>query len=320
MTPERKAGKDPQWPAGDWFIDLGSPADLVAHFKERVLIAGKTRFQEYEIFENPIWGRVLVLDGRLQSAERDEYIYHEALVHPALLAHPEPRRVLVLGGGEGATLREVLRYSGVERAVMVDIDEELVDLCKEWLPAFHMGAFHDPRTELVLAEARSWLAAQPDGSFEVIILDVTEPLEEGPALLLFTREMYETVRRKLTPGGLAVVQSGSAGPLGRLMPDLNCTLRAVFPRVAAYSTFVPSYMEPYGFHLAGGEDFTWPSAAEIASRLQAQGVGSLRWLEPEFGAALPRLPLYLQERLQQAGRVLADAAPFGPRPGERTLF
>jgi spermidine synthase len=321
MTLARKTAPETQsWPPGNWFIDFGSPADLVAYLKEKVLVSGKTRFQEYEIFENRLWGRVLVLDGRMQSAERDEFIYHEALVHPALLAHPEPRRVLVMGGGEGATLREVLRYSGVKRAVMVDIDEELVDLCQEWLPSFHAGAFRDPRTEMVFADGRGWLAAQADGSFEVIILDLTEPLEQGPALRLFTREMYETVQRKLAPGGLTAVQSGSAGPLGRLMPDLNCTLRAVFPRVTAYATFVPSFMELYGFHLAGGEDFVWPSATEMASRLKAQGVSSWRWLDPGLGAALPHLPVYLQERLNQEGRVLTDASPFGPRPGERTFF
>jgi spermidine synthase len=285
-----------------------------------VLVSGKTRFQEYKIFENRVWGRMLILDGRLQSAEMDEFIYHEALVHPGLLAHPEPRRVLVVGGGEGATLREVLRYGAVRRAVMVDLDQELVEVCREWLPTFHQGAFDDPRTEAVFADGRGWLASQEDASFEVIILDLTEPLEEGPALKLFTREMYDLAQRKLAPGGLLAVQSGSAGPWCRLLPDLHCTLRSVFPRVWAYSAFVPSFMELYGFHLAGGADFAWPAAATLASRLQAQKVTSLRWLEPGWGAALPHLPLYLQERLDREGRVLTDAQPYGRRPGARPWF
>jgi spermidine synthase len=315
MTREKKdAGPAPPWPEGDWFLDSSSPGDLVAYRKEKVLVSGKSRFQEYEIFQSRLWGRMLVLDGRLQSAEQDEFIYHEALVQPAMAAHPDPHRVLVMGGGEGATLREVLRHPGVSRAVMVDIDEELVNICREWLPRFHGGAFNDPRTELVFAEGRLWLAAQPDGSFEVIILDLTEPLEEGPALLLFTREMYELAQRKLAPRGLLAVQSGSAGPYGKLMPEIHCTLKAVFPRVVAYTAFVPSFMDLYGFHLAGGEDFHWPSATEAASRLRG-GPASLRWLGPEFAAALPQLPVFLQERLQQEGRVLTDAAPFRPRPG-----
>ena len=308
------------WPPGDWFLDYSSPGDLVAYKKSEVLIAGKTSFQEYEIFTSPFWGKVLLLDGRLQSAQRDEFIYHEALVHPALLAHPLPRRVLVLGGGEGATLREALRHPAVEAVVMVDLDRELVDVCREWLPEFHQGAFDDPRAALVCADGRAWLEVQPDGSFDVVILDLPEPLEEGPARLLFTREFYDLVRRKLAAGGLAAVQSGTAGPWGRLLPDLHRTLRAVFPRVAAYTAFIPSFMDLYGFHLAGGPEFSWPTCSQAAARFQARALPGLSWLAPEFAAGLPLLPVYLQERLAREGRVLTDATPFSPGPGEGPGF
>lgn len=312
--------RNPGWPAGDWFIDRGSPADLIAYEKKQVIVQGRTKFQEYEIFQSSLYGLVLVLDGRLQSAEKDEAIYHEAMVHPAMVAHPEPKRVLILGGGEGATLREALRHNCVTRAVMVDIDEELVRMCEKWLPSFHQGAFRDPRTELVIADGRAWLEEQPDSSFDVALLDLPEPLEEGPALKLFTREMYELARRKLTPQGLMAVQSGSAGIHGRMMPDINCTLRAVFPRVMAYAAFVPSFMDLYGFHVAGGESFQWPPPQEVAARLKARGLSAFQWFGADFSASLPRLPAYLQERLEKAGRVLTDAEPFGPRPGERAFF
>ena len=308
------------WPAGAWFLDFSSPGDLVAYRKSEVLVAGRSRFQEYEIFTSPFWGKVLLLDGRLRSAARDEFIYHEALVHPALVVHPDPRRVLVLGGGEGATLREVLRHPPVEAAVLVDLDQELVEVCRQWLPEWHQGAFDDPRAELVFADGRAWLAAQADGSFDVILLDLPEPLAEGPALLLYTQEFYGLVQRKLAPGGLAAIQSGSAGPWPRLLPDLHRTLKAVFPRVVAYSAFVPSFMEPWGFHLAGGDDLVWPSPWDMATRLEDRDLLPLRWLEPEFAAALPLLPAYLQARLAQGGRVLTDAAPFSPGPGERQFF
>jgi spermidine synthase len=321
MTGEKPAkALRPSWPPGDWYVDASNHYDLTGFLREKVLVTGKTRFQEYEIFENRLWGRLLILDGRLQSAEQDEFIYHEALVHPALLAHPGPRRVLVLGGGEGATLREVLRHPGVERAVMVDIDEELVILCREWLPTFHAGALEDPRVELVFADGRAWLAAEPEAVFEVIILDLPEPLEEGPALKLFTREMYGLIRSKLAPGGLVAVQSGSAGLGGRLMPDLHATLRAVFPQVMAYTAFVPSFMDLYGFHLAGMAESFWPQADELEARFRQRRLSSLRWLGPEFAAALPQLPVYLSNRLEQEGRVLTDAAPFDPRSGERWAF
>jgi spermidine synthase len=307
----------PPWPPGDWFLDLSSPGELVAFQKQETLVSGKTGFQEYEIFISRFWGKVLLLDGRLQCAQADEFIYHEALVHPALLAHPDPRRVLVVGGGEGATLREVLRHPGVESAVMVDLDRELVEVCREWLPEFHQGAFDDPRGQLVFADGRSWLAAQGDGSFDVIILDLPEPLEEGPALMLFTREFYALVRSKLAARGLAALQSGAAGPRCRLLPDLNRTLRGVFPRVAAYTAYIPSFMDLYGFHIAGDEGFSWPTSSRMAARIQA--LPPLGWLEPEFAAGLPHLPGYLQGRLDQ-GRILTDVAPFLSKAGEGQDF
>ena len=308
------------WPAGDWLLDQDSPVDFIAVKKDRVLAAGKTPFQEYEIFENAQWGKTFMLDGRLQSAEIDEFVYHEALVHPALVAHPDPRRVLVLGGGEGATLREVLRHPQVSRAVMVDIDGELVEICRRWLPVFHQGAFDDLRTALIFADGRAWLHDQPDGSFDVIIVDLPEPLESGPASLLFTREMYQLVRRKLGPEGLMAVQSGSGNMFGRLMADLNCTLRAVFPMVWAYTAFVTGFMDLYGFHVAGREDFIWPNAFQIETRFRDRGLTYLRWYEPEFAAGLPKLPRYLKERLARGGRVLTDAAPYKSHQGGRLSF
>ncbi len=319
-TPEEHKRTHTDWPAGDWFVDQDSPGDLIAVKKEEVLACGKTSFQEYEIFVSSLWGKALILDGRLQSAELDEFVYHEALVHPALVAQPDPRRVLILGGGEGATLREVLRHPQVSQAIMVDLDEELVNVCRQWLPTFHRSSFDDPRASLVFADARAWLADQPDGSFDVVLVDLPEPLEEGPASLLFTREMYDMIRRKLVPRGLLAVQSGSGNMHGRLLADLNATLRAVFPRVTAYTAFVTSFMDLYGFHLAGGEDFTWPSASQAEKCLAARGITGLRWYEPEFAASLPRLPRYLTERLAHSGRVLTDDEPYKNRAGERLSF
>ncbi len=309
-----------QWPAGDWLVDQDCPSDFMAVKKEEVLARGQTAFQEYEIFVNAHWGKVLILDGRVQSAELDEFVYHEALVHPALVAHPDPRRVLILGGGEGATLREVLRHPVVSAAVMVDIDGELVEICRRLLPTFHGGAFDDPRTDLVIADGRGWLAGQPDGSFEVIIVDLPEPLEKGPASLLFTREMYEIMRRKLAAGGLMAIQSGSGNMFGRLLADINATLKTVFRTVMAYTAFITSYMDLYSFQVAGGEDFVWPRAAQIEACLAARKITGLRWYEPKFAAGLPGLPRYLEDRLAGEGRVLTDAEPYESQARGRLSF
>ena len=148
----------------------------------------------------------MVLDGHTQSAEFDEYIYHEALVHPGLTACRNPRSVLVIGGGEGATLREVLRHPGIERIVMVDIDAKFVDLCREMLPQWHRGAFDDPRVELVFSDGKAFIE-QTSEIFDVVILDVVDAFDEGPATLLYTRAFYGAAKSRLRPDGILVIQA-----------------------------------------------------------------------------------------------------------------
>jgi spermidine synthase len=146
-----------QDPSVFWYRETGTPYEFHSFAARSFLFTGRTAFQEVAILDTQEYGKMLVIDGRTQSAEEDEYIYHEALVHPAMLTHPEPRQVLIIGGGEGASLREVLRYRSVERVVMVDIDRELVELCQKWLPEWHQGAFQDPRVELVFADGKDYI-------------------------------------------------------------------------------------------------------------------------------------------------------------------
>src|SRR5512137_223623 len=233
-----------------WFIEYFSPEEGHLHGIREVLFSKHTPFQSMDILELGSYGKSLVLDGRIQSTSRDEFIYHEVLVHPAMLAHPDPRRVFIVGGGEGATLREVLRHRTVERALMVDIDEEVVNRCREHLPEWHQGAFEDPRAELRYVDARRYLEETSE-SFDVIVIDISEPIEEGPAYLLFTREFYEIVKERLTPDGVISLQAGTTA-LHQLLnfTAVNKTLSTVFPVVAPYDIPIPSFGLPWGFTLA----------------------------------------------------------------------
>lgn len=298
------------WPPGEWFVELSSANDLVAFRVSEVLAAGKTRFQEYRIIRGPALGKALVLDGILQSAQRDEVIYHEALVQPAMLSHPQPRQVAVIGGGEGATIREVLRHNCVSRVFMIDLDEEVVQVCRQYLPEFAAGAWDDPRLALIFEDGRAWLARQPDHSLDVIILDLTDPLEGGPAFFLFTREMLELARAKLRQPGIISIQSGSAGLAIRLLPHLCRTLQVVFPRVIPYTAYIPTYNDLYGFTLAGAGEWDWPGPELIRAREEDRGLGPLKWFTPEFSVAVPVLPLFLQNILARQGKILTDAEPF----------
>lgn len=274
------------------------------------IVSQQTAFQSLEICDTETFGRALFLDNKIQSAEVDEHIYHESLVHPGLLAHPNPRSVYIAGGGEGATLREVLRHRCVERAVMVDIDGEAVNFVKQYMVAWHRGAFADRRTELVIGDARAHLADTSE-TFDAIIVDVTDPIAGGPSYLLFTREFYELARQRLNPGGIIAIQAEStASPLLYGHAAIVRTLRQVFGTVRAYATFVASFGEPWGFAVAS--DSLDPAAlepTEVNGRLAARGVPT-RHYDGETHRAMFSLPRHVRDAIAASGETISDRQPL----------
>ena len=163
-----------------WYIDRIGDYEAHMHAITRTVHHENTEFQEVGIVESATYGKILVLDGDMQSSQKDEFIYHESLVQPAMMSHPNPEKVLILGGGEGATLREALRSKTVKKVVMVDIDKRLVEICKEFLPEYSCGAFEDPRAEVVITDALHWLENSNE-KFDVIIGDLTDPWPQAPS-------------------------------------------------------------------------------------------------------------------------------------------
>jgi spermidine synthase len=295
-----------------WFFETTTPVEGHVHAIVRTLAAAQTKFQNVEILETASYGKCLVLDGRIQSSAADEFIYHEALVHPGLLAAgTAPVRALVIGGGEGATLREVLRCPTIRRAVMVDIDDEVVALCRAHLPEMHQGAFEDPRTELRHEDARAYLE-QTDLTFDLIVVDLVEPLEHGPACRLFTREFYGLVRDRLGPGGVMTMQAGMT-KVGELLfyTAVHRTLREVFPVVRGYQAFVSCYGTPWGFVLASkGTDPATQSPAAI-DRLATERIrGESRYWDGETSLHAFSLPRFLRQALAGQDRVITDTNPL----------
>ncbi len=316
----------------EWVTEAVTP-DLHQLTRIRgVVYSGRTRYQHVEILDTEPFGRVLRLDGKTQSSQSDEYVYHEALVHPAMLRHPAPRRVFIGGGGEGATLREVLRHRSVERVVMVDLDEEVVTLCREHLPDWHQGAFDDPRVELRHEDARAYLesARQP---FDVMILDLVDPMEAGPAYRLYTQEFYRIAMDRLMGQGALVVQSGpaiagmTAGPamagnggesgaltdLVRGFTALHATLRTVFPAVSGYSPVIPDFGGAWSFVLAakgGGETpDEWPP--ERVDDLIAERVnGTLRYYDGLTHRRIFSLPKPLRAALDAETWIVTEEHPL----------
>jgi spermidine synthase len=296
-----------------WFFEPTTAVEGHMHAIRRTIVEARTKFQHAEIMETHAYGKLLVLDGRIQSSQAEDFIYHEGLVHPGLLAtENRPESGLVIGGGEGATLREMLRYPSMRRAVMVDIDGEVVELCKRHLPEMHQGAFDDPRTEVRHEDARGYLE-KTDERFDFISVDLVEPLEEGPACRLFTREFYALVRDRLTPGGAMTLQAGMT-KLGELdfYTSIHRTLRDVFPVVAPYQIFISCFGTPWGFITATKKvdpRTQTPAMVDkiIAERLPGVRLGYWDGMTHQHVYSLPR---HVREALDEQTRVVTDANPL----------
>jgi spermidine synthase len=295
-----------------WFFETTTAVEGHMHAIVRTLVEARTKFQHVEIMETASYGKALILDGRIQSSQADEFIYHEALVHPGLLVlDAAPTSALVIGGGEGATVREILKYPSVRRVVMVDIDAEVVELCRRHLPEMHQGAFDDPRTEFRAEDARGYLERTAD-RFDLVVVDLVEPLEEGPACLLFTREFYGLVRERLTPGGAMTMQAGMT-KVGELefFTSIHRTLREVFPVVAGFQTFVSCFGTPWGFIVGSQKnDPRAQRAAEVDRRIAERVQGPLAYWDGETHQHAFSLPRFLRQAIDAQTRVVTDAHPL----------
>jgi spermidine synthase len=294
-----------------WFYDRVSQNLIQLHSLEEVLYTGRTKFQSVEIIRCGSFGKCLVLDGKIQSSEADEFVYHEALVQPAMITHPGPETVFIAGGGEGATLREVLSHNTVKRAVMVDIDAEVVALCQKLLPDHSRGSFVDKRTELHHIDARDYLAKSQE-QFDIIIIDLPDPIEEGPAYLLYTQEFYQLVKDRLAPNGIICVQSGSAAWTELLnFTAVNNTLKSVFPIVCPYQIDVPSFGGPWGFCLASlNLNPLQLSPTEVDSRISTRLLRGLKFYDGLTHQGMFSLPRHLRDELSKPARLITDNEPL----------
>lgn len=269
----------------------------------------KTAYQEVLIAETPAFGKALFMDRILQSAAFDEGRYHSALVHPGMFAHRAPRRVLIGGGGEGATLREVLRHPGVEAVRMVDIDAEAVVACRAHLPEWHRGAFDDPRVELVHDDIRHCLEGEA-GRWDVVILDLGDPVASQSSMLAATREFYALVRGALREGGVLALQAGEAdGAASTNFATFLETLRRAFGHVVPYRLAIPSFCSLWGFAMAAAHDLP-PVPPDLDARFDAAGGDEWLDYDPEGHRAMVWLSRRDRARLAEAARVFTDHAPI----------
>lgn len=302
----------------DIFSEEGSGCDSNFIIKKWVY-DGQSKFQKIQIIDLQEMGKVLVLDGRSQSFEIDEFIYHECLVHPAMVAQGAPKRVFIGGGGEGATAREVLRWKCVEKVVMVDIDEGVVDAAKKHLPTWHENCYDDPRFDLIIDDAEAWIR-NTDQTFDVIIMDIAEPVEAGPAAKLYFQEFYEMLKDKkiLNPGGSIVTQSGSGGLMcgDSQCSVINNTLSAAFGHAHSYTADVPGYCEPWSWTMTfnngnGSPPAYWRDAEAIDKILEenVSDTSKLKMYDGQGHNRIMNLPKYIRTLFKGETRVMTKDKP-----------
>lgn len=274
-----------------WFTEK-----LHADYQLELLVAKtlyrrRTDHQDLFIFENPSLGRVLALDGVIQTTEGDEFIYHEMLAHVPALAHGGVRRVLVVGGGDGGMLKQVLKH-GVERVTQVELDARVVELSRRYLPSLSAGAFDDPRTELVIGDGARFVA-ETDQAFDLIIVDSTDPI--GPGEILFGAEFYADCKRRLADGGILVTQNGVPFLQADVMVNSFRRLRPLFTDVTFFVAPIPTYG-------GGFMTFGWATMDEAARRqprsvIEERYAGAglkTRYYNPDVHVASFALPNYIR--------------------------
>ena len=275
----------------DWADETLYPFYRQSLSIDRLLYDSKTEHQRIQVFENAKWGRVMTLDGVVQTTEGDNFIYHEMLTHVPILAHGSARRVLIIGGGDGGMAREALRHRTVEHVTMVEIDPSVVEFCRELMPELSQGAFDDPRLELVIADGADFMQSSED-SFDVIIIDSTDPV--GPGEVLFTETFYGHAARRLTQHGILVTQNGVPFMQGEELTGTMRAFKALFADWSCYLATVPTY--------AGGPmAFGWGSQgnardvplAELETRFAAAGIDTA-YYTPAVHKGAFALPRYVE--------------------------
>lgn len=257
---------------------------------ERVLYEGRSRYQQVKVLETAEFGRMLVLDGVCQTTERDEFVYHEMMVHLPLNAHGAAKRVLIIGGGDGGILEEVLKHP-VARVVLVEIDDQVIAVAKEWLPSICGQAFADPRLELIVGDGAKYVAETKE-RFDVVIVDSSDPI--GPAEVLFASPFYSACKRCLTGDGIMVNQNG----VPFLQPDETRNtyrnLKLIFPHNGFYVMPVPTYYGGFmALSWAAMRDLSAQAPAEIASRVAHLNL-PLKYYNAAVHSAAFALPEYIR--------------------------
>ncbi|XP_041012787.1 spermidine synthase 1 [Juglans microcarpa x Juglans regia] len=286
-----------------WFSEISPmwPGEAHSLKVEKILFQGKSDYQNVMVFQSSTYGKVLVLDGVIQLTERDECAYQEMITHLPLCSIPNPKKVLVIGGGDGGVLREISRHSSVEQIEMCEIDKMVVNVSKQYFPDIAVG-YEDPRVNLHIGDGVAFLKAAPAGTYDVIIVDSSDPI--GPAQELFEKPFFESVSKALRPGGVVCTQAESIWLHMHIIEDIMSNCRQIFKGSVNYAwTTVPTYPSGViGFMLCSTEgppvDFKHPVNPIDANDAYNKSKGPLKFYNSEIHTAAFCLPSFAKKVIE----------------------
>lgn len=295
-----------------WVHEKLNPHTGYFYSIDEEIVSAQTPYQSARLVQTSGFGKALLIDDITQVTERWEYRYHEPLIHPALLSHPSPERVLLIGGGDGGSLREILRHTTVQRVDFAELDADIVQFSRDHLGHIHQGAFDDPRVHNAFGDGRKFVEAAA-GTYDVIIMDMTDP--EGPSRFLYTKEFFTAIRSAFrNDEGLFAMHSESPVARPAAFACIGKTLASVFPRLATAAAFVPMYGTLWSWRYAGVKN----NPEDLSPGAVAQLITGRMSVRPElvndrmWAALFAPDPLLAEAAGHQAGRIITDAEPDFP--------
>lgn len=278
---------------------------------KKSLRKAKTKYQNIELVDTDEFGRVLLLDEITQVAERNDYHYHEPMVHPALCCHPRPRSILVIGGGDGGIAREVLKYPVVERVVLAELDGGVVDFSRKYLSVVHGDSFNDPRLEVNIVDGRKFTEEHP-GEFDVVIMDMTDPF--GPSKMLYTRDFYRIVKQAFRDkNGIFVMHSESPVARPKAFSSIQKTLSSVFTNVNPFYLYIQMYAVLWSITFSSDSISAQSCrSAAIDRKLSRYGIENLQVYSGSTHSSMQVAFPYISQILKRPGRIITDQHPDFP--------
>lgn len=271
----------------------------------------KTKYQKIELVDTDEFGKVLLLDGITQVAEKNDFMYHEPMVHPALCCHPKPENILVIGGGDGGILREVLKYPTVKRVELAELDEGVIRFARKYLDSVHGGSFDDPRVSVNVVDGRQFTKEHP-GEFDVVIMDMTDPF--GPSKMLYTKEFFRLVKKSFrSKSGVFVMHSESPVARPVAFSCIQKTLNSVFKSVNPIYTYIQMYAVLWSISISSDEtDISRFKGPQIERKLKRCGLEDLKMYNAQTHMSMQVPFPYIDEILTQPVRIITDAKPDFP--------